>query len=258
MKDYYSILGVSRNATEEEIKQAFRRQAMRHHPDRGGDSVLFQDINEAYSVLSDSQKRTAYDNPHQFRNININMNGGQFDLDEIFNMFGARVQQQRRPATARMTLWISLEDIARGGKRPVAISSPGGQQTIEIEIPPALQDGDTLRYAKIGPGDSDLVITYRIKPDPHWQRQDLNLIRNLDIDIWTLLVGGTAQVNDILGSWLELTIPPMTQPGTLMRARGRGLKKNAHQGDMLIRIQARLPEHVPENILEQIRNMRGQ
>ena len=258
MKDYYGILGVSRNATEEEIKQAFRRQAMRHHPDRGGDSALFQDINEAYSVLSDSQKRAAYDNPHQFRNININMNGGQFDLDEIFSMFGARFQQQRRPTTARMTLWISLEDIARGGRRPVAISSPQGQQNVDIEIPEGLQDGDTLRYGGLGPGNTDLVITYRIKPDAQWQRQDLNLVRNLDVDIWTLLVGGTVMVTDILGSWLELTIPAMTQPGTLMRARGRGLKKNAHQGDMLIRIQARLPEHVPDSLLEQIRNMRGQ
>ena len=257
MKDYYGILGVSRNATEEEIKQAFRRQAMKHHPDRGGDSALFQDINEAYSVLSDPNRRAAYDNPQQFRNININMNGGQFDLDEIFSMFGARFQQ-RRPTTARMTLWISLEDIARGGRRPVAISSPQGQQNVEIEIPEGLQDGDTLRYNSIGPGGTDLVITYRVKPDAQWQRQDLNLIRNLDVDIWTLLIGGTVMVNDILGSWLELTIPAMTQPGTLMRARGRGLKKNAHQGDMLIRIQARLPEYVPESLLEQIRQLRGQ
>jgi curved DNA-binding protein CbpA len=69
--------------TEEEIKQAFRRQAMKHHPDRGGDSVLFQDINEAYSVLSDRQKRAAYDNPHQFRNININMNLSNHSLTTV-------------------------------------------------------------------------------------------------------------------------------------------------------------------------------
>jgi DnaJ-class molecular chaperone len=81
VKDYYSILGVSRNATEEEIKQAFRRQAMKHHPDRGGDSVLFQDINEAYSVLSDDNKRAEYDQQRRYGHA---FNASSFDFKSHF------------------------------------------------------------------------------------------------------------------------------------------------------------------------------
>jgi curved DNA-binding protein CbpA len=85
VKDYYSILGVSKTASDEEIKKAFRKKAMKHHPDRGGDQAAFQDINEAYSVLSDAKKRSEYDNP-QPDSVFSNFSGQPgFDFDTVFN-----------------------------------------------------------------------------------------------------------------------------------------------------------------------------
>jgi len=89
VKDYYSILGVSKSSTEDEIKKAYRKLAMQHHPDRGGDEAKFKEIEEAYRVLSDSDQRRQYDNPGVHVNFN-DFSGSPFDFDSIFSMFGAQ------------------------------------------------------------------------------------------------------------------------------------------------------------------------
>jgi DnaJ-class molecular chaperone len=142
VKNYYQILGVSSTASTDEIKRAYRRLASQHHPDKGGDTARFQEIEEAYRVLSDADQRSEYDNP----GVRININSGQpFDFDNIFNMFGARFQQ-RQAASARVMLWISLRDVAQGGKRVISVASSQGQSNVEIVIPPGVQDGDSVRY----------------------------------------------------------------------------------------------------------------
>ena len=265
MKDYYKILGVSKNATAEEIKKAYRRLASQHHPDKGGDKEKFQEIQQAYNTLSDPQLRQEHDNPRQ--SFNFTRGSPGFNLDEIFNMFGADFRNtQRHGAVARLSLWIDLEDVIKGGPRSVALQVGNHVNSIEIDIPMGIQDGDTIRYPGLSPDGNDLVIHYRIKPNARFQREDRNLICQQEVDIWDLVLGCEIMINDATGATLALTVPPKTQPGSLLRIRGRGIPasslpgraSNLPTGDLLVRVQARIPNNIDPEIIDVIRRKRHQ
>lgn len=258
MKDYYQILGVAKTASAAEIKQAYRSLAMKHHPDRGGDVSKFQEIQEAYAVLSDDAKRQQYDNPRpQFSN-----HGAGFNFDAIFDMFGADLRGQRR-SSPRISLWISLADAFTGGNRTVAIQVGHSVSNIEISIPAGIQDNDTLRYSKLAPDGQDLIINFRIKPEAEWYRDGLHLVTERTIDIWDLILGTDLPIRDLLGNELILTVPPQTQPNSILRAKGRGFPNRAlpgsvaATGDLLVKLHARIQRPVDSELLEAIRKFKS-
>lgn len=257
MQNPYQTLGVDRDASPDEIKRAYRRLASQHHPDKGGDKNRFQEIQAAYDTLTDPNRRAGFDNPFQG---GFNPGAG-FDFDSIFNMFGAQFQNphmQRRPQ-ARMSLWITLRDTAQGGRRTISVGTHHGTQAVEIEIPRAIGDGDTVHYSGIGPGGMDLIVTYRVHPDPRFQRQGLNLHTDHSVSIWDLILGADTHIRDLLGNTLMLNVPARTQPGTTLRLRGRGLmSKDGQQGDLMVRIQASIPASISPELLAQIEQNRNQ
>jgi curved DNA-binding protein len=261
VKDYYSILGVQRAATPDEIKKAYRKLASQHHPDKGGDTAKFQEIEEAYRVLSDPQQRAAHDNPQsQGFPGGFQFHSQPFDFNNIFNMFGTQFQQNQRPraAQARMTLWIQLSDVASGGTRTVSIGSNAGNQIVDLDIPLGVEDGATVAYQGLAPGGIDLIVTFRIHPNPKWQRDGFNLLTDQKVSVWTLITGGEIMVKDILNRELNVTIPPNMQPGLMLRCRGRGLPDRGNNpGDMMIRIQAEIPPNIPDDLLALIRRESG-
>lgn len=260
VKDYYVTLGVEKTATPDQIKQAYRRLASKFHPDKGGSTEKFQEIQEAYDTLSDPNKRAQYDRPQPQVHFHSNMGPNGFNFDDIFNMFGVNMREhQRQSVDPRVTLWIDLVDVARGGPKLINLQYSGQTNAIEINIPQGIQDGDSVRYAKLGPNGRDLVITFKIKPHPTWQQDGVNLHTQLTVDFWTLIVGGSVPVTDLLGATLMLTIPPNTNPGSTLRMRGRGLPPNSlpgrggNVGDLLIRIQGRIPDNISPELLEAIK-----
>ena len=259
MQNPYQTLGIARDATVDEIKRAYRKLASQHHPDRGGDTQKFQEIQVAYDTLSDPQRRAALDNP--------GFGGGfradaPFDFQTIFDIFGTRFQQagsqQQRRQQARMSLWITLNDVATGGLRAISVGTQQGTHAMEIEIPLGINDGDSVQYPGSGPvANMDLIITYRIHPDARFSRNGLNLQAEHAVDIWDLIMGGAARVRDIQGNELDVTIPARTQPGTTVRLRGRGLTdRKGGSGDLLVRLQARIPEVIDPELLELIQKTR--
>jgi len=261
MTDHYTTLGVARDASADEIKRAFRKLASQHHPDKGGDTARFQQIQAAYDVLGDTDKRQQYDNPAP--QFNFNAGGSSPNMQDIFSMFtngmhfGQGFAQHPRRNHVRMSLWINLRDVAQGGRRTVTLGTAQGVQGVDISIPIGVNDGDNVQYEGIGPGGSDLVVTYRVQPDANWQRQDLNLITERKVSVWDLIMGADITVTDILGRQLVTGIPANTQPGTLMRLRGQGLRDTKGQtGDLFIRVQAQLPTKIAPEIREAIKNHR--
>lgn len=259
MSDHYAILGVARTATPDEIKRAFRKLASQHHPDRvGGDTQKFQEIQAAYDVLSDAAKRANYDNPQpQFSGF---PGGAQFNMNDIFSsMFsqGGFGTQHRPQSHVRMTIWIKLVDVAQGGTRPVAVGTPQGQSTIEVEIPLGINDGDNVQYQGLAPGGGDLVIQFRVHPDHTWQRNGLDLVTDVTADIWSMILGSDITMRTLTGSELTIAMPARTQPKTLIRLRGHGLRdRSGKTGDLMIRVTPIIPTVIRTELLEAIEQYR--
>lgn len=263
MSDYYSTLGVGRNATADEIKTAYRRMASQHHPDKGGSTEQFQKIQEAYETLGDDQKRAQYDNPApQFGNgpagFHFNFGPGGFNFADIFGGgfppgFGPRAQ----PSIVRMSLWIRLYDVATGGRRPVSLATAQGNSVVEIEIPLGINDGDTIRYQGIAPGGQDLAVQFRIHPDKFWERNGLDLTTERSISVWDLILGADVPVNNITGKDFLVTVPPRTQPRTTLRVRGQGLRDGQGRvGDMFVRVNVSVPDNIHPDLVEAIKKYR--
>ena len=125
--------------------------------------------------------------------------------------------------------------------------------TVEIEVPLGINDGDNVQYQGIAPGGMDLVVQFRVHPDSRWSRDGLNVTTEIPVSIWTMILGGDITVTDILGTSFVTSVPPRTQPRTLLRLRSRGLKNRTGQtGDLLIRVVPVVPDSIRPELIEAI------
>jgi curved DNA-binding protein len=245
MQDYYKVLGIDRSASQDEIKKAYRKLASQCHPDHGGDTSRFQEIQSAYEVLGNPERRQQYDNPVSNRAF----------FDHQFSPFEFFQHHFNIRQPTKINLWLDIRDLLALGKKIITVTSQNGQiLNIEITIPPGLEDGQIFRYEKLGMNHDDLLVIFRFKPDNHWFKSNNDLATNCEISIWRLITGGEHIIVDPTGTQLSVTIPPMTKPGTVLRMRGRGFTNKAGQhGDMLIKIQAQLPDTISPELLEIIK-----
>lgn len=251
MKDYYKILGVDRNASAAEIKQAYRKLAMRHHPDRGGDSAQFQEIQAAYEAVS---------NPSQQPDTTTRTRSSAFDFDTIFEMFGADLRAQQRQAVPKISIWISFEDAFAGAKKAVNLQLKSASSNIELDVPAGVNDGDNVRYRGLAPNGADLIVQFRVKPHPVWRRIDNDLSCTTTVDIWKLILGTEILVADPAGNQYNVVVPPETQPGAVMRLRGKGMPAvptgiqhaESVTGDLLIELQACIPTPIDPELRDVI------
>jgi len=260
---HYQTLGVNKDASPEDIKRAFRKLAMQHHPDRGGDETRFKEIQAAYDVLGDPTRRAEYDNPRPngFRfqaGPGFAAGPGGFDFDQIFSMFGADMGRRNSRPQVRMSLWITLRDVVQGGKRTLNVSTSAGSSLVEIEIPSMIDDGQTVQYTGMAPNGADLLVQFRVKPDSTWQRQGATLLLDHPVSIWTLLLGGEITIVTLTDQRLTVRVPAHTRPGTMLRVRGFGLRDSqGRAGDLMVRAQAQLPESVSPELMAAIQQEVG-
>src|SRR6056300_1413358 len=152
--DYYDILGVSRTATDQELRKAYKTKSMKHHPDRGGSEDEFKKINEAYTTLKDPQKRQQYDNPNQFQ---FNASGFNFNNEDIpdnvadlfasmFGRPGGMHKPRTRGADILLQMPMTLEEIASGINKKISVNIAGKDEVLNITIPMGMQNGQQVRY----------------------------------------------------------------------------------------------------------------
>lgn len=272
MSDYYNTLGVARDASPEDIKRAFRKLASQHHPDKGGDTKKFQEIQAAYETLSDPQKRAAYDNPQpQFQQFGgmppgfedfLNSFGGPFG-----DIFGRREQRSQRNRNLGFQTQITLEDVCNGKDLTLSVRLPSGrEQVCEIKIPKGIQDGVTIRVPNMGDDSipslprGDIHLTIHVLPHQFYQRQNDDLIYRLQVNALDAIVGKSYTIETITKKLLEVKVPPGTQHGTILAAPGYGVPNvndNRFVGRLLIQININIPTNLSNeqiNLIKQIIN----
>lgn len=265
--DYYNLLGVSRSASDKELKTAFKKKAMEHHPDKGGDPEVFKQINEAYQSLSDPQKRQMYDQfgttePQQQSGPNdfhYRAGPGGFDINDLFGQFGFGARQMRN-RDITIGCRISIDEVFTG-KTVLANYrlANGREQTVEIKIPVGVRQGDKIRYSGMGQHDiqqvppGDLFVQIEIQDGNNFLVDGLDLVTSRKVSVLKLITGTTITLNIPGGSSVELKIKPGTQPSTTMRITGRGLpSRTGGQGNILIKIIGVTPTSLDKSDTQQI------
>lgn len=275
-KDYYKIIGVARDAKEEEIKRAYRKLARKYHPDVSKESNAeerFKEVQEAYEVLKDTKKRAAYDqlgsnwksgqdfrpppNWHGFAggqgDPSDNMDAGDFS-DFFSSIFGgqaggrfhrgrARAQQGQ---DERAVIQITLEEAFRGGSKSIQLQFPGDVRTLKITIPPGILPGQQLRLAKQGgaglgggqPGD--LYLEIQIQPHRYFTLEGRDVYLTLPISPWEAALGAKISV-PTLGGTVDMRIAPNANAGQKLRLKGRGLPGKPNAGDQYVVLQIATP-----------------
>ena len=290
-KDYYKILGVERKASADDIRSAYRKLAMKYHPDKNpGDKKAedkFKDINEAYQVLSDDQKRARYDQlgsaysnfrtsggrPGDFRwddwfqqQQGTGQRGGADDMfggggatfsDFFRTIFGEAVRSQQRgqqmqqqESGYQQDLSITFQEAYDGTMRQLQTNS----RKLQVRIPAGVKTGSKVRVAGAGPEGTDLYLVIHVEDENRFEREGSDLTTTSPVSVFVLILGGEAEVDTPTGK-VKLNIPAGTQPEQVFRLAGRGmphLKNPNTKGDLFVKLKVQIPKYLSSKQIELI------
>ncbi|HEX8268426.1 MAG TPA: J domain-containing protein [Flavobacterium sp.] len=286
--DYYKILGISKDATQDDIKKAYRKLARKYHPDLNPNNAeahrMFQQINEANEVLSNLENRKKYDeygenwqhaeqyeqarqaqprgNPEPGRYTY--RNGKESDFSEFFeSMFGGRGagQTQFKGADYNAELHLALRDVLQTHQQTLSVNG----KNIRIKVHAGAADGQIIKLKGYGaPGsnggpDGDLYITFVIADDAEYKRLGDDLYKNINLDLYTAVLGGDLTIDTLHGK-VKMKVAAGTQNGTRIRLKNKGLpvyRKEGEFGDLIITYNIQIPTALTDKQKELFRQLAG-
>lgn len=267
MANAYETLGVPKGASDEEIKRAYRQLASKNHPDKGGDTARFQEIQVAYETLTDPQKRQQHDNPSPFHGGQQHADGfqefhfgggGPQDIFHQFftqagfgqNPFQRQQQQSRKNKDLRINLPITLAETLTDLRKSVSVQTTKGDRfNIDVNIPRGVSNGTTIKYSQLGDNffetltRGDLYVIINIMPDDRFEVHGVNLVANLEINSIEAITGCDKIIRGIDNKEFSIKIPQACQYNTKFGLQGQGLYQmnGAIRGDLIVNITINTP-----------------
>jgi curved DNA-binding protein len=295
-KDYYNTLGVSKTASKDEIKTAFRKLAHQYHPDKsGGNEAKFKEVSEAYNVLGDDAKRKQYDTfgsagpagggnygggyggfqgqdfgGFDFSQFTQGGNGQnfEFDLGDIFGEFfggGGRRQRVKKGANINVDLEITFAESVFGVEKEFNLTRNGARkpETIKVKIPADVNSGETMRLS--GAGESieggvagDLYINITVKRDPLFRKEGKNIVTEINLKLSDALLGIKYPMKTLDGD-IELSIPEGVNNGEVLRVREKGVPIDSRRrGDLLVKIKVKMPTRLSKTARKAIDELKNE
>ena len=290
-KSYYDILGVKRDASEKDIRQAYRRLARKYHPDvNPGDKAAeaaFKEMNEAHEVLSDPENRKKYDrfgddwkHADQFTQGYRRPGTGTFTGDQGGEPFfgrgaddflgdflggrgsGRTATRSRRKVRLEQAVGVTLEEAFNGTTRIIQIANDlrGGSHRLEVKIPPGVDNGSRIRVQPDGASsEEELYLVVSVRTNAQFERRRHDLYTKVDVPLVDAVLGGEVEV-PTLADKVILTIPPETQNGRSFRLSGKGmphLGSPQTRGSMYVTAQLSIPSHLSEEEKELFRELKA-
>jgi DnaJ-class molecular chaperone len=274
-KDFYKILGVEKNASQDEIKKAFRKLAHQYHPDKNkGDDSKFKEVNEAYTVLSDEKKRKQYDmygnadtgfggfngaqgfGGFDFSQFNQNGQSFEFDLGDVFNDFFGGARRPRKGRNITIDIQLTFKEAAFGTEREIS----NGKEKITVKIPSGINNGEGLRVSGKGEtgeaGPGDLIVRIWVAEHKTLRREGYNVITEVKIKLSLALLGGPVNVESLDGN-IEVQVPQGVAHGEMLRIKGKGIQhENGKRGDMYVAILIDIPRKLSKSATKLVEELK--
>lgn len=272
-EDFYKLLGVARGASKDEIKKAYRKLSRENHPDAKPDDKAaaekFREVQNAWDVLGDDDKRAKYD---QFGHAAFERGGSPFqqggpvDLGDLFgggggfdfgNLFGGggrRAPRPRKGQDVQASIDIAFTTAAEGGSHELSL----GPKKIDVRIPPGMTSGQAIRLRGQGhPGshggpDGDVLVTVRVSPHPWFRREGRNLLIDVPVTMTEAALGAKVDVPTLTDGNVTLTVPAGSSSGTKLRLRGKGIpdRKTGERGDQFVILKIAVPKELDDRSRE--------
>jgi curved DNA-binding protein len=273
--NFYETLGVAKNATADDIKRAYRKLASQHHPDKGGDTSRFQEIQSAYDTLSDSVKRQEYDNPNPFSHTGTGWHGDAPSPEDIFRNFGfhfgdgfnpnrPRQRTTRTNKDLRITIPIDLHTTLETQQKTVSVKTTNGQrETVSVTIPKGITQGSTIKYPGLGDNffqslpRGDLYVNIMLNVPDGVEVYEHELYQRLPLDAIDAMTGVDITFTSPFGETFTLTVPAGIQQGQKLRIRDKGLVNQNGRGHLFLVIDLLIPKNLTSNQIQQLKNIKS-
>lgn len=256
--NYYATLGVSNTASQDDIKIAFKKLALEHHPDRGGDEKKFAQISEAYDTLKDVAKRKEYDDPKVFSY------NSKTDFDSWLNKeFYYRTG--RRNQNIKITYTISFAEQFTGKHTDLSYQLPSGKtKTVSIKIPKGIAQGQNLTFSNLGDNSNPyvesgaLILSIKVKSMPNWQREGNDVRTSIKVNVLDLILGTKVSLSTPIGKEFVLNIKPGTKPNTVLSIPEYGIPhlSTGICGNVLVKIEGEVPLITEDAVIDKLKQIR--
>lgn len=269
---HYSTLGVSSSASQDEIKKAYRKLASKYHPDKGGDTAKFQEIQTAYDVLSDPTAKQQYDNPNTWQDSNFGQQTNPDMMHDLFKNFGFQFNnaQHRRAHTRRknedlkVTVQINLVETLSEQRKTLSVrTKKGSRETVSITIPAGISNNSSIKYAGLGDnffenlprGDLFVIVIINTPADTEIRHDEV--YQTVQVNVLDAITGTEILVETGFSEKFSVVIPAGTQHGNKLRIKGKGLCINGSRGNLFLEIKLIVPKNLNDaqiKLIKQIQN----